>query len=138
MREIRDEFLKNTVKSKSFRKLYISRRKAKFRKVLNEGDVENILRKFDFETVVLEDISFLEQIRLFSETSVLLGVHGAGLTNMIFMRENSKAIELRSEGDKNNNCYFSLASAMTLDYYYITCKATDTTTQKTDIIVDLQ
>jgi capsular polysaccharide biosynthesis protein len=138
MREIRNEFLKSSSKTRVFRRIYVSRRKANFRRLLNEADLEDLLKDFGFETRVLEDLNLLDQIQLFSETAIALGPHGAGLTNMLFMRTNSKIIELRGDKDSHNNCYFSLASAMELDYYYITCKTTSSCIQKTDLTVDLQ
>ena len=38
-----------------------------------------------FETVYTEELSFAEQVRLFSETRCLVSIHGAGLTNLMFM-----------------------------------------------------
>lgn len=67
-------------------------------------------------------MSFKEQVALFSETSILLSNHGAGLTNMLFMPAGSNVIELRKKNDDHNNCYFSLASALNLKYYYQQCE----------------
>ena len=47
-----------------------------------------------FESVVLEDLSFGAQARLMARTGVLIGVHGAGLTNMLFLPVGAAVVEL--------------------------------------------
>jgi len=39
------------------------------------------------------------QIKLFQETDILIGVHGAGLTNMIFMPQGSLVVEIVGKFD---------------------------------------
>ena len=104
-------------------KIYISRHKAAHRKIDNEDELLPLLKKNGFKTVYCEEMSFKDQVSLFSETAVLLTNHGAGLTNMLFMPANSIIIELRKKNDNHNNCYFSLASALNLKYYYQQCEA---------------
>ena len=67
----------------------------------------------------MEDWSYEEQISYTSRASVLLSLHGAGLTHMLFMPKGSKVIEIRLDGDSLNNCYFSMASGLDHDYFYI-------------------
>lgn len=100
------------------RKVYISRTKAKYRKILNEAELEPNLEKAGFEKVFMEDLTFAEQVKLLSETKYLVSNHGAGLTNILFMMPETKALEIRLQGDDINNCYFSLASAVGVKYYY--------------------
>lgn len=101
-----------------YRRIYVSRRKANKRFVVNEDAIETILKKYDFDFLCMEDFSFWDQVRLFSSTKYLISIHGAALTNMLFMPEGSKVLEIRKEGDDSNLCYFSLASALGIDYYY--------------------
>jgi hypothetical protein len=44
--------------------------------------------------VDLQDFSFVDQVQLFSQTAVLVAMHGAGLTNIMFMPPNSIVIEI--------------------------------------------
>jgi capsular polysaccharide biosynthesis protein len=71
----------------------------------------------------MEDLSFIRQIELMQGTKVLLGAHGAGLTNMLFMPAGSVVVEIRKEGDSHNNCFYSLASALGHRYYYAIAKS---------------
>ena len=49
---------------------------------MNEVDVRKVMRKFDFRVVEDQPRSVDEQIRLFQGASVVVGPHGAELTNM--------------------------------------------------------
>ncbi len=122
-----------------YRKIYISRAKAKARKVINETELSPFLNAKGIEIVNLEDYSFYDQVKLMSETCILISIHGAGLTNMMFMQSNMKVLEIRKEGDKSNLCYFSFANTYQLDYYYLFGVPIDPThsVQKADLNVPL-
>ncbi len=102
-------------------RIYISRSKASRRKILNEEALIKVLDAYQFSTVHFEDLSFQEQISITRRAKYLVSNHGAGLSNMLFMQPGSCIFELRQEDDSRNNCYFSLASANDLNYYYQNC-----------------
>lgn len=104
-------------------RLYISRRVAAKRRIVNEDDLIPVLKKFGFEIVCAEELSFEKQVKLFSQARYLVSNHGAGLTNMLFMRDGGSVLELRHVSDYVNNCYFIFASALGLKYYYQLCQA---------------
>jgi len=66
-----------------------------------------------------EDLTWEEQVKLSFNTKLMISIHGAGLTNMLFMHPNSDIVEIRRKGDYHNNCYYSLASALSHNYYYM-------------------
>ncbi|WKN40716.1 glycosyltransferase family 61 protein [Tunicatimonas pelagia] len=102
-------------------KIYASRGKAPRRKILNEEELIKVLDRHQFSTVYFEELSFRDQINIIKDAKYLVSNHGAGLSNMLFMQPGSYVFELRQENDTHNNCYFSLASANSLNYYYQTC-----------------
>ncbi len=121
------------------RKLYISRRNASRRRVINEASVTDLLKKYNYQITTWERFCFRDQVTLASESDVLIGLHGAGLTNIMFMSSGTYLLELRVKGDKANNCYFSLASALKINYLYQECeKVSDADTQNADVLVDIQ
>lgn len=75
------------------KRIYISRSKASSRRILNENDLINLLKKYDFDIVHSEDLIFKDQIELFNSVSIVVSPLGAGLTNIIFS-QNIKVIEL--------------------------------------------
>jgi hypothetical protein len=119
------------------RLVYATRRLASRRHIKNEKEVVDYLRSMGFEIVTFETLSFREQIQLLSETKFLIAQHGAALTNLLFMRDHSYALELKAEGDSQNLCYFSLANAMNVNYLYQFCTSDRRTVQNADIEVDL-
>ena len=77
-------------------RIYISREKAKHRRVVNENELISVLENYNFEVVHLEEMSFSEQIRLFNSAECVVSPHGAGLANTVFCKENAKVLELFS------------------------------------------
>ena len=115
------DFYANTPSVRLGDRVYISRSRAQKRKILNEEKVVNILRELAFEIIYAEDVSFEQQVKIASAARYLISNHGAGLTNMLFMRPGSSVLELRHNTDRINNCYFTLASALDHKYFYQTC-----------------
>ena len=118
--------------------VYISRGKASKRKIKNEEKVEALLQSYCFKTFYCEELSLHDQMLIMSQAKVLVSNHGAGLTNMLFLKEHSKVIELRNENDSQNNCYYTMACALNHDYYYLTCKPVNEGEEPhtADLIVD--
>jgi capsular polysaccharide biosynthesis protein len=102
-------------------KIYVSRKKANKRRVVNEAEVSSFLEKYGFQTFCLEDYPFARQMQIVANARYLVSNHGAGLTNILLMATGGKTLELRQEGDASDNCYFALASALGLAYYYQIC-----------------
>ena len=66
-------------------RIYISRRGGNsFRTLQNEAEVEVAAPRLGFTIVRTEDHSFDDQIALFSRARVVIGPHGAGMTNTVF------------------------------------------------------
>lgn len=121
------------------KRVYISRRKAARRKVLNEVDVEHLLTRYDIESVCFEDFSFEEQLRLCARTQLLVGMHGAGLSNIIFLPETASVLELRKFDDGNNYFFTELAAVLGHSRRLQYCAADDESrsVQDADLSVDL-
>ena len=66
------------------RRLYVSRRLAHKRRIVNEELVEEEFRRFGFEVVNPEAMTTIEQMEIFSTASWIAGPVGSGLYNSIF------------------------------------------------------
>ena len=101
------------------RRLYVSRADAQDRRVRNEDELLAALEDYGFERIVPGEHSFAEQVRRFSDAEVILGPHGAGLTNTIFAPETT-LVELF--GSYRNACFFVLARGVGHGYASVTCR----------------
>lgn len=122
---IATRFRKQVCQSDAKRKIYISRKKAKYRKVLNEDEVTEVMKKFGFDIIDFEGMTLQEQMNLTSNCDTIVSIHGAGLTNMIYMPRGSKVLEFRRNKIYHNQCYWHLADAIGLKYYYLFGKPDD-------------
>lgn len=105
-------------------RLYISRDRAKYRRILNEDELLGILEPLGFQCVRPETLSFEEQVRLFASAEIVIAPHGAGLTNTIFCEPGTKIVEIFSPNYILP--YFRiLASEAELDYFYLVGKGID-------------
>ncbi|MBX3101072.1 MAG: glycosyltransferase family 61 protein [Bacteroidetes bacterium] len=118
------------------RALFISRRKAPRRYIADEARISEQLNTLGVHTVQMEDYTFGQQIALLRHARLLIGLHGAGLTNQVFMPPGGTVLELRFESDARNNAYFSLANAMEHRYYYLTGQGSHTDTHSADLQID--
>jgi hypothetical protein len=92
----------NIALEKPTKKIYVSRSKInrQEKRIDDENIVEDLFAGYGFEVVYPEDIpTFKEQFELFNSCSVLAGLTGAGLTNLLFMQKNQTAIEIISQLD---------------------------------------
>jgi capsular polysaccharide biosynthesis protein len=99
----------------NIKKIYISRCDTKYRKVENEKELVDMLKKYDFQKVILSEYSVVQQISLFRNASEIISPHGAGLTNLIFSSENTSVIELFQEG-YINKCFLAIAISKKMKY----------------------
>lgn len=65
-------------------RIYISRAGAQHRKILNEEAFCAFIEPYGFKRVLLEKLSFREQVELFHKAEYVIGPHGAGLGTMLF------------------------------------------------------
>jgi Glycosyltransferase 61 len=75
--------------------LYISRAKSANRPLVNEEQLIEMLRGgWNCRVAHMEDLSHAEQVGLVRRARIVVGPHGAGLTNMLFARRHTPLIEL--------------------------------------------
>lgn len=89
------------------KRIYISRKNESNRFVQNEEDLLPLLKQFGFELLCLESYNFDEQVEICSQAEWICGPHGAGLSNLIWMKH-PKVIEIRPESYPND-CFVHLS-----------------------------
>jgi len=94
-------------------RIFVSRSKTVGRHIINENDVMAALAPLGFVSYRMEDLSFSDQVRLFSQAEIVVAAHGAALTNIIFS-QNLIVIELFNE--MVAPFYFFLAKSLGFHY----------------------
>lgn len=100
------------------RRLYIPR--AGTREMINESDIESILaayaiEKYDFRACDNEP-------EFFRSAELIVGAHGAGLTNIAFCRPGTKILEI-IPSDHAYPYFYTVAESAGLDYAYMVGKS---------------
>ena len=111
------------------------------RKFTNVPEMQSAIRNFQSSTnahnttfnvsvVDFEGMSLIQQIKLMRATDVIISVHGAGLTNIAFMKPCSIIIEVMPFGldIPRPDLYFKkLAASVDVLHYFWTADKQDTT-----------
>lgn len=90
------------------RRIYVSRADTRKRRLVNEAEIQALFEARGFEVVAPGTLGFENQVRLFAEAEMVAGVHGAGLTNILFSAPGTKVLEI-FPAPKIKNTYFLLA-----------------------------
>ena len=107
------EFLQSTFPTKKIgagRKLFIGRGGAEHRALIHAGKIAAMLSERGFESVDCGKMSVKEQANIFGSAEVVVGAHGAALTNLVFCRPGTRVVELFSPAYVNP-CYRDLCVA---------------------------
>lgn len=89
---LKDKIRNYLIDKKPRRKIYVKRHENQARYLKNNSIVEEILIKDGFEVIRPEELTFLEQVKLFNEAIIVIGSSGAVFSNIIFMQKNTYAI----------------------------------------------
>jgi len=113
------------------KRVYISRALASKRRLLNEDEIVPFLRRFGFVSVQTETMTFQEQIHLFREAEAVVAPHGAGLANIVFMKEGALVLEM-VHYRRTKPTFYSLANARGLTYCILTDAPDNPDEERTD------
>ena len=103
-------------------RIYISRANANHRRVLNEAAVIEQLQPLGFVPVVLETLSFAEQVSLFAQAKVIVAPHGGGLTNLLFCQPGTVVVELASP-HYLRHYFWAISQPLKLRHFLLTGEA---------------
>ena len=127
---------------KPWRRIFISRQRSTRRRCLNEDQIFCYLAPHGFERYCLEDLSVIQQLRLFSESSLLVGVHGAGFTNLLACAPQTSIVELVPRPGAYSH-YYAMADILGLRHAHLVASSCeletdDVTIPPSDLIELLQ
>ena len=128
---IKDHFIYvNTIFSKrdlreTDRQIFITRNTLRGRNIMNTDEITSLLRASNFEIIDCDSLTMKEQATLFSSAAVIMGIHGAGLTNMLFRYpQTCKIIEIFPP-DCTPGHYYWLAKELGFTYTAFTGNSGD-------------
>lgn len=117
-------------------RIYVTRRKAKYRKIANEQEVVSLLEKYGFSVIDFDDMTFWEQVAQMQAAKNFISVHGAGYSNTLFMNQMTSVVELINEKYAQIEYTFPFWKQVTLrniNYYPLFCKPE----KETAVLIDL-
>jgi capsular polysaccharide biosynthesis protein len=112
IRSVRDGFARPGA---ARRRVFVTRRSARGRRLREEEALLAALAPRGFEAVAMETLTFDQQVSLMGETEAIVAPHGAGLTNMIFCPPGATVVEI-ADADYPNPNFYALAAALVHDY----------------------
>lgn len=83
------------------KKIFVSRNieTSSNRLLIDSKSVEDALKNNGFECISPEKLTFIEQVNLFRNAKIVVGVHGSGLFNCVFMDSDTSVIEIAPSAD---------------------------------------
>jgi capsular polysaccharide biosynthesis protein len=116
---LRNSFLPKNREIRPFaRRVYISRARAGYRRIVNESEIVEFLTRRGFQTVTFEGLSVRDQAAVMMSCDVIVAPHGGGLSNIVFCSPGTKIIEIFSP-ELVARYFWRLSNRLHLDYYYI-------------------
>lgn len=77
-----------------FSKIFVTRRGKSNRKLANGLEIENYFSSKGFVIIDPAELSFNDQVLVFSSAFIIAGIAGAGMTNAVFARKNALVIHI--------------------------------------------
>jgi hypothetical protein len=94
------------------RRVFISRRNARWRRLQNEEEVVSALQRFGFELVDPGTLTLAEQLALAADSQIIVGPLGAGLYFFLFAPPGTPVVELKYDTNDVMDFNWSLHQAL--------------------------
>lgn len=117
---IRNNILEET-KLEGYRKIYISRKNINNKRLFNNTEVAEMFAKYGFEIIFPENLSFEEQVEIFSQAKYIAGSTGAALTNILYCPSNATIITIIPK-EYNFHLYSTISKIINLQSIYLDAK----------------
>lgn len=118
-------------------RIYVTRRKAKYRKIVNEQEVVALLEKYGFSVIDFDDMTFWEQVAQMQAAKAFISIHGAGYSNTMFMNRRTSVVEIINEKYARMEYTFPFWKQVVLrdiNYRPLFCKPE----KETSVLIDLK
>ena len=148
LNSLKSKVLKQGGTESSSKRIYVDRNTVGARNVVNKDEFYSVLNNYGFDCIAFENYTLFEQANIVNGADVMLGVHGAGLSNAMFFENTSfKLLEILPPLCAHSD-YWKLSNAFGIGYDAFIAKdleretpdyptwVHDGTLNRRDIIVD--
>ena len=115
--------------STAVNKIIIGRPQGSKRNLINIEELKNKITPLGYQYYELEDMSLIEQIKLFTSASHIVAVHGAALSHLMFCHPKTFVLDLIHE-NYNVYCFFKISKILDLSYQMIKCEGNKNETDR--------
>jgi capsular polysaccharide biosynthesis protein len=98
-------------------RLFVNRRDADVRQLRNREAVVEMLHDYGFESITPGEYSVQEQVQMFRNADVVIGPHGAGLTNIMF-GDDLTLVEL-FPNDYSPGYFYAITELLGFEHRYV-------------------
>ena len=100
---INDSFINHAKEFDCNEKIFIDRSESAFShcQFVNNKEITNFLENQGFTSYKVGQLSFQEQIYLFSNAKIIIGAQGAAFANLAFCKKNTKILEIKPKRHPN-------------------------------------
>jgi capsular polysaccharide biosynthesis protein len=102
---------------KCHNKIYLDRKN--HRVPNNHDEFISKLVELGFSIISVEKLDFFEQVELFQNARLIIGITGAGFTNLLFANKETTAYCISPSKEKEFACFSNLADIVGMDLTYI-------------------
>ena len=92
--KILKQYINPKVNKESSKKIYVTRDESDYRKIVNNDDITNSLRKKGYKIINPQLYEIEEQIETFANAEKIIAPHGSNLANIIFCKPGTEIIEI--------------------------------------------
>ena len=103
-----------------YKHIIVSRSNSIRRKLVNEKELLKRLEPYNFKLVYFEKCDYETQINIARNCEIMIGYHGAGLTNLLFMKSKSLVLEILNK-NYQHEIYKSFSKALKINYKSFKC-----------------
>ncbi len=101
------------------RRIYLGRKDARWRRLINEAEIVEMLGRFGFEAVDPGAMSLDQQIELAASAQIIVGAFGAGMNLLLFAPEGTPVVELKYDLEGVMDINWALTGALRQPHHEI-------------------
>lgn len=110
------------------KKIYISRKKTTDRKWKDEDLLEKLMIENGYENVFMEDVPFLDQVKMIQEASNIVCLYGSALVNCSLCGSGTRILSINTTGGYRVPVYQEIFDKFNIDHHLIDMSPVDDNT----------